>query len=498
MPQHKIKGILLSKTPRTMGGKHYEAENLYIKILDNVQYPETQDRDGEICPAGMLPRGKIIEAQQWLKKSDNETLFSEENVNKVHIFSGQIQSYKGKVQYNVWSFETLEEEYENEFLSQSRINATDLLDDDEAKYQAFSIAMKITTVTQASIWKDGARTEVEFPYFQLNGISLDNEAIQVALTYSPAHIGERSTYGLNIPPIAFRDIFEEAQDEEFPMVYIQSMLEDLNIVAGFTLNQVKPYSDIYTLYGNLFSIAEFENVDLISTHVEDYFGEDPNVVDENGDIQTDNQMTEAQFLSDGSIAEVWTFVNDYMKADPKTPLKAELLLKVVKDEGLVWEQLDEILDYFIKTGYLIHVSGKYGLSSVFKKDIDSKKENLMAAFVDDERKNTLAQLAKRADLHKDMAKELLNDLVMDGVIIRPTQGKYKKLDEVETDVQVPKNAELLTAIKTVVETFGTAFDIKQLVEMVKGQYTASTEKEVTLDDSSLTKLILHEQGITKK
>ena len=91
---------------------------------------------------------------------------------------------------------------------------------------------------------------------------------------------------------------------------------------------------------------------------------------------------------------------------------------------------------------------------------------------------------------------------MEGVIIRPSQGKYKKLDEVETNIetteQVSINAEVQAAINYVVETFGKAFDVKQLVEMVKGHYTAHNDKDITLNDASIEKLLLHEQGISKK
>ena len=499
-PAHKVEGLLLSKSPRKLGEKHYEAENLYILILKTVDYPETQDKEENICAAGKLYKGQVIEAQQWTKKDATETMFEESHVGSTFTFEGQFGSYLGKVQFSIWDYDDSgSESYEfvsaaeNWDMSQFRKNATNLLDADDEKYQPQLLAVTITTVTIGSIWQDGGFVEQEFPYFQLNAKSKDNENINLALTYSPSWPGLRGVYGMDTPPKEFEDIFIEAMDEDYPHVYAQSMLEDMEVLVGFTLNTVKPFNDNYTIYGNLFSINNFVNVEMVQPELETFFDQE--------------KMETVDILSDGFVADTWVKMLEVFNTQKK-PFTVELLIKEAELDSMQATNAQELCDHFTEKGVLTHINNKYGFTDHFDADKTEKRGKLIAAFVKDARKNTAVQISKRAGIDKAPGKVLLNEMLMDGMITQPQSGRYATIEDGADAIPVePKTAkptpvkaapkkdnELGKQITSVVKSFGGNFETAQLVEMVKGAYEVETGNKVSVNDNTLKQLIEAEKN----
>ena len=139
VPQFSITGHMIGRVPRVLSGKLYEAENVYIMLTKETDYPQTQDRDGVVAPEGKLPYVSIISAQSWLKKQSLNALLPEDTLGKEIVFKGSWGSYQGKVQFSIWGYDDSNiKEYDS--IAGLPINnaAKDpfyILDDESLKYQ---------------------------------------------------------------------------------------------------------------------------------------------------------------------------------------------------------------------------------------------------------------------------------------------------------------------------------------------------------------------------
>lgn len=445
-PQYSIKGVLLSRQARVLGGKLYNAENLYIFMTKATEYPQTQDRDAVECPAGTMDYGTIIEAQSWLKKTALTPLLPEDVLGKEITFTGSWGSYKGKPQFSVWGYDDEDiKEYDvvkGKTLNQARKDPYFILDNEELKYTPMVVQVIIKSVTVASLWEDGDQVEQDSPFFQLNCEAVGHENIKLSLTWSPASEGDKCLLGLDEVPLDFSQIFIDAEEEEDFYAYAEAMLEGEKVLVGFTLNSVKPYPETYVLYGNLWGIYNFSPVDVVQTTLDENFGDQTVQVDEKGTpiVVDDTNMPWSEIMKDGHSAETWKYIQQVLENGKRKSIK----------------QIEK------------------GVSTL-----------------------------GGSDTQLSLIKEMLQDALREVLIIQPKRNYYRLVIEDDpmggpsepiTEVVAPPTeapAKTLNVagvgkfIQGVINIFGADFGVEQLSELVKAQYKSEEKADFPLPDKQL-------------
>ena len=427
-----IRACIISKLPRNMGGKYYEAENVYLFLTEPANYPETQDRNGNILPEGTLEIGSLIEAQAWTWKKHLSKPVLDDYTGKVLTFKGSYQCYKGEkmnnplLQFSIMEIDDSNEEEFEKVVKGGFINSVSadpffLIENKDVLYKPYLLPIVVTTVGMGQSWSvdEGKFVDLEFPAFKLYGLAHDKDNVKVSLNYTPPHEGEKDTYGLDYVPFEYSWVFNEAKDEEFPYAFAESMLEGEVVLAGFSLSSVKPFKDEYTIYGNLFGLYKFGRVK--QTKIDDYELEESAIISE---ITTGDNMEEQQNI--------------------------ELILSNFKDED--------------KFNTVAQLTKRTGLEKKLVKALFEKMLIEVYIFQSTRGKYSIAP---------------------------PDQPIESSLDG-SIDEQMKEEEAVHACIKTSVDSFGTGFPPEQHLEMAKFKWSQENEIDWPIPDVLGLKLINHQ------
>ena len=459
-----ITGVVLSKTPRRIG-KLYEAENIYLFVTKPKGYPETTDRDGNVCPAGRLEFGTILELQSWTPKKNLNKNFDDQIVGKELTFNGKFGSYKGGLQFNTFKADDSEmKDYEDtikgEPINKAALTLDDLLDADEKQYKPVLAPVTVTSISGGHIWEDGEQIDQDFPYFTINGHMPGRENIRVQLTFQAASEGEKDTLGLEWLPLDHRQDHEDAKEEDDPFFYLEAMLEQMTILAGFVFNQTKPYDDNYTVYGDLFGTYDFVNTKTQQTKFDEAF-----IPDDEEDLDLDLEDDDLELDLDDDLEEgELGFINLFDYANPVNGPDDEQTLRDFFSDGL-YAELGAIIVPMMK-------------------EITNLK--------------SMARAIKEIPAGVGELKETIKFLHKLGYIVQVSKGEFILLDyaggdgkkaPVPVDEEGEVTKDLQNWMKATAEEFVGVFDIDQIVELVKANHVESEGGTLELPDTQIKSIL---------